>query len=69
MKKNHQDRILGRLLARETSREELEAANGSLASGFAAKEAGVSTWTTRNPPDGPYNDSSGGGGTTTTLIA
>lgn len=66
MKKNQKDRILGRVLARETSREELEAANGSLAT-QAAKEAGVSTWTTRNPPDGPYNDSSGGGGGTTVL--
>jgi hypothetical protein len=56
MKKN---RILGRVLAREVSREELEASNGALA---IAKEAGVSTWTTRNPPDGPYSDTSGGGG-------
>lgn len=48
MKKNTQDRILGRKLARELTREELEKTNV----GGAA-----STWTMRYPPDGPYNDS------------
>lgn len=51
MKKTpEQNRILGRRLAREISREELETANG-----------GVSTWTMTYPPDGPYKDSGGGG--------
>ena len=59
MKKNHSDRILGRRLAREASRPELAAANGSA----TERAAGVSTWTTSYPADGPYNDSSGGGGT------
>jgi len=63
MKKNHSHRILGRRLAREAARTELEAANGSLAAFDASRSAGVSTWTTSYPPDGPYNDSSGGGGT------
>jgi hypothetical protein len=44
------ERILGRKLARELTREELEQAGGS-----------VSTWTTSYPADGPYSD---GGGST-----
>ena len=43
------ERILGRKLARELTREELQEAS-----------AGVSTWTMSYPPDGPYNDSGGG---------
>jgi hypothetical protein len=51
MKKTpEQNRILGRRLARELSREELENAS-----------AGASTWTMTYPPDGPYKDSGGGG--------
>lgn len=45
-KKTGQERILGRKLARELTREELETTN-----------AGTSTWTTSYPADGPYNDS------------
>jgi hypothetical protein len=48
------DRILGRRLARELSREELAQANVA---------GGVSTWTLTDPPDGPYKDRPGGGGT------
>jgi hypothetical protein len=46
------ERILGRKLARELTREELEQTGG-----------GVNTWTTSYPADGPYNDSGGGGKT------
>ena len=57
MKKDRQnperERILGRKLARELTREELLETN-----------AGVSTWTTSYPADGPYNDSGGKGGYT-----
>jgi hypothetical protein len=45
------ERILGRKLARELTREELEEVSGS-----------VATWTMTYPPDGPYNDKPGGGG-------
>ncbi|HEY4576000.1 MAG TPA: hypothetical protein VIJ61_05290 [Thermoanaerobaculia bacterium] len=47
MKKNetHTRRILGRRLARELTREELEKATGS-----------VRCWTLTDPPDGPYHD-------------
>jgi hypothetical protein len=48
MKKNTQERILGRKLARELTREELEQT-------FVG--GGASTWTMSYPPDGPYNDS------------
>ena len=44
-------RILGRRLARELEGMELEQASGS-----------VSTWTTVNPPDGPYSDTGSGKG-------
>ncbi len=43
------ERILGRKLARELTREELEEVGGS-----------ASTWTMTYPPDGPYNDKPGG---------
>jgi hypothetical protein len=51
MKKNdtHTGRILGRRLARELTREELEKATGS------ANER-INTWTLTDPPDGPYRD-------------
>ena len=51
MKKNdtHTGRILGRRLARELTREELEKATGS------ANER-VKCWTLTDPPDGPYRD-------------
>ncbi len=39
------ERILGRKLARELSREELEQVSGS-----------VQTWSLSDPPDGPFND-------------
>ena len=55
-KTNGLERILGRKLARELTREELETTN-----------AGVSTWTTSYPADGPYNDSGSGTGTTVTV--
>ena len=47
MKKNetHTRRILGRRLARELTREELDKAAG-----------GVQCWTLTDPPDGPYRD-------------
>jgi hypothetical protein len=47
MKKNdtHTGRILGRRLARELTREELEKATGS-----------AQCWTLTDPPDGPYRD-------------
>lgn len=45
------ERILGRKLARELTREELEKASGAF-----------QTWTLTYPPDGPYNDKPGGGG-------
>ncbi len=64
MKKN-QGRILGRRLAREMSREELERAAGTAAQ-READSGGVSTWTLTYPADGPYNDSGGGGGTVVT---
>jgi len=44
------ERILGRKLARELTREELEEVSG-----------GGHTWTLTYPPDGPYNDHPGGG--------
>ena len=51
MKKNvKNDRILGRRVAREMNREELENATG-----------GVRTWTLTYPADGPYADNGGGG--------
>lgn len=50
-KKQTPERILGRKLARELTREELEEAGGS-----------VATWTMSYPPDGPYSDSGGGKG-------
>jgi len=43
------ERILGRKLARELTREELEEVSGA-----------VQTWTLTYPPDGPYNDKPGG---------
>lgn len=43
------ERILGRKLARELTREELEEVSGS-----------ANTWTLTYPPDGPYNDRPGG---------
>lgn len=46
-KKNQQERILGRKLARELTREELET---------AAAGSSASTWTMTYPADGPYND-------------
>lgn len=51
MKKNDTQtrRILGRRLALELSREELEKATGS-----AAERARC--WTLTDPPDGPYRD-------------
>jgi hypothetical protein len=51
MKKNdtHAGRILGRRVARELTREELEKATGS------ANER-IRTWTLTDPPDGPYRD-------------
>ena len=48
-KKQTTERILGRKLARELTREELEQVGGS-----------VATWTMSYPPDGPYNDKPGG---------
>lgn len=48
-KKKQPERILGRKLARELSREELEQVSGS-----------ARTWTLTYPPDGPYNDNPGG---------
>jgi hypothetical protein len=49
MEKNdiHTGRILGRRLARELTREELEKASVS---------AGIRCWTLTDPPDGPYHD-------------
>jgi hypothetical protein len=44
-KDNHQGRILGRRLARELTRNELESVTG-----------GFQTWTLTDPPDGPYRD-------------
>jgi len=52
MKKNPNDRILGRRLARPISREELAG---------AAVLGGVSTWSDSYPPDGPFHDHGGGG--------
>ena len=43
------ERILGRKLARELTREELESVS-----------AAARTWTLTYPPDGPYNDNPGG---------
>jgi hypothetical protein len=53
MKKNDTQtgRILGRRLARELSREELDKANGS-----ASSIERVQCWTLTDPPDGPYRD-------------
>ena len=48
-KKQTPERILGRKLARELSREELESVS-----------AAARTWTLTYPPDGPYNDKPGG---------
>jgi hypothetical protein len=48
------ERILGRKLARELTQEELDRVSGGTAA------SSVSTWTTSNPPDGPYNDGGGG---------
>jgi hypothetical protein len=45
------ERILGRKLAREITREELAEAGGAR-----------NTWTLTYPPDGPYSDNPGGGG-------
>ena len=50
--KKQTERILGRKLARELTREELEQAGGA-----------ANTWTMSYPPDGPYSDKPGGGGT------
>ena len=51
MKKNIKNaRILGRRVAREMTREEMESASG-----------GVRTWTLTYPADGPYADNGGGG--------
>lgn len=66
MKKNHQGRILGRRLARELTRQELEAAAGTEDASDQFNKTpggggGVSTWTLTYPADGPYNDSGGGG--------
>jgi len=47
MKKNQNDRILGRRLAREIAREEMEKATVS---------GGVRCWTLTDPPDGPFKD-------------
>ncbi|HVR96355.1 MAG TPA: hypothetical protein VMW27_07065 [Thermoanaerobaculia bacterium] len=47
MKKNAQERILGRKLARELTREELEKTHVG---------GGFSTWTLTDPADGPYKD-------------
>jgi len=58
MKKQDKNRILGRRLATEMSREELEKLAGA-----EAESAAASTWTLSYPPDGPYRDSGGGGGT------
>lgn len=58
MKKDSNDRILGRRLAREISREELAAA----AKPGAVELGGASTWSLSYPPDGPFNDHGGGGG-------
>lgn len=64
MKKNERaQRILGRRLATEMTREQLLAAQGSVASSDSKFDGGVSTWTLTYPADGPYNDNSGGGGT------
>ena len=60
---SHNGRILGRRLARELTREELEKAAGS------EESAAVSTWTMTYPPDGPYKDSGGGGPVVTTVEA
>jgi hypothetical protein len=51
MKKQNQtpERILGRKLARELTREELAEAGGA-----------ANTWTMTYPPDGPYSDKPGG---------
>ncbi|HTG36338.1 MAG TPA: hypothetical protein VLB76_25750 [Thermoanaerobaculia bacterium] len=53
MKKNdtHTGRILGRRLARELTREELDKATGS-----ATAVQRVQCWTLTDPPDGPYHD-------------
>ena len=48
MKKNAQERILGRKLAQQLTREELEKT-------FVGGAA--STWTLTYPADGPYKDS------------
>ena len=48
-KKQTPERILGRKLARELTREELEGVSGS-----------AHTYTLTYPPDGPYNDKPGG---------
>ena len=48
-KNTHTGRILGRRLARELTREELEKATGS--AGERAR-----CWTLTDPPDGPYRD-------------
>lgn len=49
-KKVMSNRILGRRVAREMTREELDQATG-----------GVNTWTLTYPADGPYADNGGGG--------
>ena len=49
-KKKTPERILGRKLARELTREELEGVSGS-----------AHTYTLTYPPDGPYNDKPNGG--------
>jgi hypothetical protein len=46
-KDTHTGRILGRRLARELTREELEKASVS---------GGAHCWTLTDPPDGPYRD-------------
>lgn len=52
MKKNvKNDRVLGRRIAREMTREEMENANGGA----------YATWTLRYPADGPYADGGGSG--------
>ena len=53
MKKQNpeRERILGRKLARELGREELQEVG-----------AGAATLTMSYPPDGPYNDKPDGGG-------
>jgi hypothetical protein len=60
--KKQDKRILGRRLATEMSREELDKIAGATELERSSEIAAVSTWTLTYPADGPYKDNGGGGG-------